>query len=565
MAGVTPDKLRQAANMKSAITTPTAEGAKDTTIEVAKGAVKGAATGGWVGAARGAAVSFAQTKAGRRVIAIVLSILLVILLSVPVGLFIVLNATASAASYGDQFRAGEAAAGSGNENTDVSAAMTAGRSYGIQWPIILAMETVVGEEKTQVDRLAEILNRGTVRTLGAGGTYVSGLGLVAGKSDSEKAAAASEKEHYVSSLTEYGLTEAQADKVYTIALKWAFGQMEECSIPGDLGPAEPSTITTSDGKEYKLDETQIGNIQSIVKYASKVEGITPDAIQIILMAAAVESNFRNYANSSVPDSLNYPHDAVGSDHDSVGFWQMRQHWGTTAELMDIEYQVKAILGGPNGPNKGSPRGLFDIKGWDTMPKGEAAQAVEVSAFPDRYAERETLAEELLKMFGAGMSFCDGGLGVGGGGHPMGDPSAHIVVSGYGPRTPGAGSSNHKGIDFQAGCDTPIYAVADGTVIHDGPEGGWGNSVVIDHGSGLVTRSAHMPHGGKWAKTGTQVKKGDQIGTVGTTGDSSGCHLHFETKIDGKYNDPAVVLTELGVKLIWHPRANGIPAGAELAW
>ena len=565
MAGVTPDKLRQAANIKSAITTPTVEGAKETTVEVAKGALTGAATGGWVGAAKGAAVSFAQTKAGRRVIAIILTIVLVITLTGPVVMFITLTAAATAASYGDQYRAGEAAVGSGNENEDVNAAMAIATENQLQWPVVLAMDTVVGEGKTDVPLLASILNRGSVRTLGAGGTYVSGLGLVAGKSDSAKASAAQEREHYIASFTEYGLTPSQADLVYTLALKWAFGQIEECAVPGDLGPAEPSTIKTSDGKEYKLSEVQIGNIQTIIKFASKVEGITADAIQIILMAASVESNFKNYANSSVPESLNYPHDAVGSDHDSVGFWQMRQHWGTTAELMDIEYQVKAILGGPKGPNKGSPRGLFDIKGWETMPKGQAAQAVEVSAFPDRYAERETLAAELLKMFGAGMSFCDGGLGLGGGGHPLKDAAKHIVVSGYGNRIPGAGSSNHKGIDFQADCDVPIYAVADGTVTHDGPEGGWGNSVVIDHGTGLTTRSAHMPPGGKWVKTGTKVKMGDQIGTVGTTGNSSGCHLHFETLIDGKYHDPATVLPDLGVKLIWHPRANGIPPGAVLAW
>lgn len=564
MASLTPDKLRQAANVKSVLTTPTAEGAKETTIEVAKGAAKGAATGGWIGAAKGAAVSFARTKAGRRVIAIILTLLLITALTVPVGMFILLSAAASSASYGDQYRAGEAAEASGNDSAAVSAAMSTGRNYGIQWPIVLAMDKIVGSESTDVPRLATILNTNNVRTLGAGGTYVSGLGLVAGKSGSEKSAAAAERELYIAALTEYGLTDPEADKVYTVALKWAFGEMEECSaVPGGAAPTEPSTIVTSDGKEYKLSTIQLGNIQSIVKYASKVEGITPDAIQVILMAASVESNFQNYANSSVPDSLNYPHDAVGSDHDSVGFWQMRQHWGTTAELMDIEYQVKAILGGPNGPNKGSPRGLFDIKGWENMPKGEAAQAVEVSAFPDRYAQRETLAAELLTMFGAGMTFCDGGLGLGTAGHPMGDPYKHYVSSGFGPRTPGAGSSNHKGIDFNASCKDPIYAIADGVVTHDGPEGGWGNSVVIDHGNGLTSRSAHMPNGGKWAKAGTKVKAGEQIGTVGSTGNSSGCHLHLDTLIDGEFHDPGLILADMGVLLVWHPNANGKPPGAVL--
>lgn len=552
---LTPDKLLQAASIKNTLTTPTAEGAKDTTVEVVKGAAKGAATGGWVGAARGAAVSFAKTKAGRRTIAVLLTIVLVTSLTVPALTFLTLTAAANAASFGDQFRAGQAATDSGNEAASVTAAMSTASQFGVQWPLLLAMDKVMGEGKTNIPELAKILNAGTIRTLGAGASYVSGLGLTAGKTDADKKLAEAERNHYLSALVTYGLTEAQAERVYTIALKWALGEVEECGIPSDSGPAEPSSIVTSDGKEYKLSEVQIGNIQAIIGFASKVEGITPDAIQIILMAASVESNFKNYANSKVPESLKYPHDAVGSDHDSVGFWQMRQHWGTTAELMDIEYQVKAILGGKNGPNKGSPRGLFDIKGWEKMPKGEAAQAVEVSAFPDRYAERETLAASLLQMFGTGINFCDGGIGeAGAAGHPLGD-SSYLVSSKYGLRNVngcGNACSNHRGLDFSAACKTPIYAIADGKVIYQGPEGAWGNVVKVQHANGLMTRSAHQPDGAWRAPVGTVVKAGDQIGMVGNTGRSFGCHLHLETVIDGKYYDPEQILLDMGIELKYRP-------------
>ena len=70
-------------------------------------------------------------------------------------------------------------------------------------------------------------------------------------------------------------------------------------------------------------------------------------------------------------------------------------WGTVAELMDPVYQAEAFFGGPTGPNHPSPRGLLDIPGWEDMDKGEAAQAVEVSAYPDRYRNYEPVAEAIL--------------------------------------------------------------------------------------------------------------------------------------------------------------------------
>ena len=70
-------------------------------------------------------------------------------------------------------------------------------------------------------------------------------------------------------------------------------------------------------------------------------------------------------------------------------------WGTVAELMDPEYQARAFFGGPTGPNSGSPRGLLDIIDWQRLDPGEAAQAVEVSAYPDRYQNYEPVAETIL--------------------------------------------------------------------------------------------------------------------------------------------------------------------------
>ena len=118
------------------------------------------------------------------------------------------------------------------------------------------------------------------------------------------------------------------------------------------------------------------------------------------MAALTESTLRMLANTSAyPESANYPNDGNGGDHDSLGLFQMRPQsgWGTVAELMDPIYQAQAFFGGPTGPNHPSPRGLLDIPGWEQMDPAEAAQAVEVSAYPDRYRDYDpVLGREVTK-------------------------------------------------------------------------------------------------------------------------------------------------------------------------
>ncbi|BCW58525.1 hypothetical protein StoSoilB20_18720 [Arthrobacter sp. StoSoilB20] len=105
------------------------------------------------------------------------------------------------------------------------------------------------------------------------------------------------------------------------------------------------------------------------------------------------------ANANVPASFQFPHDGVGIDHDSVGSAQQRPAagWGTVAELMDLSYNARAFYGGPSGPNQGSPRGLLDVPGWSAMSKGQAAQAVQVSAFPELYARWEPRATAIVDL------------------------------------------------------------------------------------------------------------------------------------------------------------------------
>jgi murein DD-endopeptidase MepM/ murein hydrolase activator NlpD len=109
------------------------------------------------------------------------------------------------------------------------------------------------------------------------------------------------------------------------------------------------------------------------------------------------------------------------------------------------------------------------------------------------------------------------------------PVNGVVTSGFGWRW----GRMHEGIDISAACGTPIRAVASGTVIFSGWMGGYGNLVVIDHGNGLATAYAHQSA----IYASGAVSQGQTIGAVGTTGSSTGCHLHFEVRVNGGAVDP----------------------------
>lgn len=98
---------------------------------------------------------------------------------------------------------------------------------------------------------------------------------------------------------------------------------------------------------------------------------------------------------------------------------------------------------------------------------------------------------------------------------------------------------HEGIDFAAPRGTPIYAAAGGVVLTAKYLRGYGNTVEIDHGDRLVTRYAHASR--LLVKPGQVIKRGQQVATVGSTGRSTGPHLHFEVRVDGQAADPRLYL------------------------
>ncbi|MPZ74734.1 MAG: peptidoglycan DD-metalloendopeptidase family protein, partial [Nitriliruptorales bacterium] len=115
------------------------------------------------------------------------------------------------------------------------------------------------------------------------------------------------------------------------------------------------------------------------------------------------------------------------------------------------------------------------------------------------------------------------------------PARGPLTSGFGYRW----GRMHEGIDIGAASGAPIYAASGGTVSYAGSMSGYGNLVLVDHGGGTVTAYAHQS--AILVGVGARVGAGQQIGRVGSTGQSTGPHLHFEVRVGGSPRDPMAYL------------------------
>lgn len=128
----------------------------------------------------------------------------------------------------------------------------------------------------------------------------------------------------------------------------------------------------------------------IIHRVGKSLGVSDYGIAIALATAMQESSLIN---------IDY------GDRDSIGLFQQRpsKGWGTVAQIMDPEYSARAFFGGPTGPNFGKVRGLLDISNWQSMPLTRAAQAVQISAFPEAYQKWELSAWSWFDLIESGSS------------------------------------------------------------------------------------------------------------------------------------------------------------------
>ncbi|MFC8797101.1 M23 family metallopeptidase [Promicromonospora sp. NPDC057138] len=349
--------------------------------------------------------------------------------------------------------------------------------------------------------------------------------------------------------------------------------------PTAVGVPDALTATAADGVTVHLDRVQLAHAATIVNVGARIDGVGRDGVLVALMAALTESRLRMLANTGAyPSSARFPHDGDASDHDSLGLFQMRPAagWGSVAELMDPQYQARAFFGGPDGPNSGSPRGLLDVPGWQDLPKGAAAQAVEVSAFPDRYAAYEPVARAIL----AAITRSGADTPASTTDEPAAPASAAARVvfplpDGAGKRLSGFGyrihpifrtTRLHEGTDYAAPPGTPVLAVADGVVSFAGPYTGAGNMIVLDHhvdGQDVSTAYFHLLDGSFLVTDGDQVRAGQQIAGVGSTGDSTGPHLHLEVHPGGFTRpaiDPEPWLVDQAAEPLTEARPATCPAG-----
>lgn len=321
-------------------------------------------------------------------------------------------------------------------------------------------------------------------------------------------------------------------------------------LPGGASGLEVGTVpdhlvaTTTDGVRVRLDRRPLTHAATLIRLGGRTNGVGREGVAVALMAALTESSLRMLSNTSAfPGSASFPHDGDGGDHDSLGLFQMRPStgWGSVAELMDPDYQARAFFGGASGPNHGSPPGLLDIPGWQSLPKGAAAQAVEVSAYPDRYARWEPVAaaifDVLTRSGPRGSQVPETARVV----FPL-PTGTWVKTSGFGIRVhPITGVRKlHTGVDFAAPSGTPILAAADGRVAIAGPASGYGNLILIEHtvsGQRVASGYAHMYADGIRVNVGDTVTAGQHIADVGMAGYATGPHLHFEIRPGGANADP----------------------------
>jgi hypothetical protein len=275
-------------------------------------------------------------------------------------------------------------------------------------------------------------------------------------------------------------------------------------VPAPRSVADPGCVPQTPGaiEDVHLDEEQLRVAGVIIQVAREL-GVSARGWVVALAAGMQESGLR---------PLNY------GDRDSLGVFQQRTAWGTVAQRLDPDTSARMFFTGGHA----GQRGLLDIPGWAGMSVTAAAQAVQVSAYPDAYATWESLAIRLVDRLGHVDTTCQP---AGGWVSPLGD-AGYVVTAGFG-ECGAHWSACHTGLDLAAPTGTPVVAASAGVVTFTGWDGAYGNAVHLLHPGGVSTWYAHLSRID--TTRGARVDAGDLLGLVGATGNTTGPHLHLELR------------------------------------
>lgn len=267
--------------------------------------------------------------------------------------------------------------------------------------------------------------------------------------------------------------------------------------------------------DLKLDASAKHSISNSVDYESDKYSIEK-FVDSSALIGLIEGNVKDYSGEPLPVKLN-----VSSEVTSVKNVVIEYETKTIYTDSLVNGAIKTVSDGFNGEGKET-----SVVTYLNGVKQDTKTSVEViTAAIDEVLEVGTRAGSFTIASSIDFKW----------------PYEGFIYSYYGESD--GRVQTHKGIDLvnYGGCyRDPAYAAADGVVVFSGDNGnGYGNYVIIDHGNGILTYYAHFDSCS--VSTGDIVKAGDEVGKIGSTGRSTGNHLHFEIKIDGVSVDPLLFL------------------------
>jgi hypothetical protein len=339
-----------------------------------------------------------------------------------------------------------------------------------------------------------------------------------------------------------GLPVLALGTVFSLLLLGSSSEAATCNpAPGASTSVTLDPATVPDTVIAGYDHEQLVNAAHIIT-AGKALGLGARDQTIGVMTAMGESSLRVIDHG----------DAAGPD--SRGLFQQRDNgaWGSYEDRMDPYISATNFFTAM----------IANVPGRESLEPTIVAHRTQRNADPFHYTKYWDRAVAIVEGLsgvdtglnaGTGDQVCTGGAAVPGEVTATGwaVPAAGPIVSVYGMRLHPIDKvwRLHSGVDLGGGgCDGPIWAAQDGVVTFTGFDRNGNGTITIDHGGGVQTSYLHQYASGILVRAGDQVNAGDQIGRVGSSGQSTGCHLHFSVLVDGSPTDPVPFMNDMGIQL-----------------